>query len=202
MAKRRKTRRPKKERLTKTTFLIVCEGKETEPLYFKNFSTELRSKAALDIKGGDICGTSPEQLVEYAVSRKKQRGLDQVWAVFDHDGRPEEELQKALRKAKAEKINIAFSNPCFELWFLIHYRDHTRCETCDNIISTLTNDHLPPYEKSKDVYKELPDNSQELACSRAEELRKKHEGDGNSKCENPSTSVDMLIKSFPPIDKE
>ncbi len=45
-----------------------------------------------------------------------------VWAVFDRDDHPN--VPDALALAKENKIDIAFSNPCFEIWPLLHLIDY------------------------------------------------------------------------------
>ena len=64
---------------------------------------------------------------------------------------------------------IAFSNPCFEYWYLLHYTDHTGyLEDCDAVIRQLRKKgRLPEYTKSDDLYQTLLPKQQE-AVSRAE----------------------------------
>lgn len=47
---------------------------------------------------------------------------DELWAVIDHDGRPEKVLNNVAREAKKENYCLADSNPCFELWLLLHHK--------------------------------------------------------------------------------
>jgi len=44
-----------------------------------------------------------------------------VICVFDCDANKEVNLAKAFKNARENKIEICFSNPRFELWFLLHY---------------------------------------------------------------------------------
>ena len=44
-----------------------------------------------------------------------------TWVVFDRDAHPS--FVQAINEAETQGISIAYSNPCFELWVLLHYRD-------------------------------------------------------------------------------
>jgi hypothetical protein len=47
---------------------------------------------------------------------------DEVWCVFDVDEHPK--LAEARDQANANGIQLAVSNPCFELWLLLHFQEH------------------------------------------------------------------------------
>jgi hypothetical protein len=56
--------------------------------------------------------------------RRSKNSFDscfRVWAVFDRDQHPN--VAKALALAKHFGIDVAFSNPCFELWPVLHLED-------------------------------------------------------------------------------
>src|SRR6185295_17099142 len=113
--------------------LVLCEGKETEPRYLEALYAKLRpSRVQIVIEG---YGEDPKALVERAVARKREverearrRGdseisPDEIWCVFDVDehGR----LADARQQARDNGIELAVSNPCFELWALLHFQDQT-----------------------------------------------------------------------------
>ena len=58
--------------------------------------------------------------------RRKQadRDFDEVWCIFDTD--EHKNLPHALNDAIQSRINVAVSNPCFELWLVLHVREQTR----------------------------------------------------------------------------
>jgi hypothetical protein len=47
--------------------------------------------------------------------------FDSVWAVFDVDDHPN--IPAAIQMARDNSIGLAVSNPAFELWLLLHFRD-------------------------------------------------------------------------------
>ncbi len=78
-------------------------------------------------------GGTPKTLVERAVEIKttaekaarsgKDENLkyDSVWCVFDVDEHPY--LAEAQQQARDNGISVAVSNPCFELWALLHFQE-------------------------------------------------------------------------------
>jgi hypothetical protein len=110
--------------------LILCEGKVTEPSYFRDFQHQEKNRlvdVVIDDEGG-----VPKTLVERAVARRKEAErearlqkdkylrYDEVWCVFDIDSHPN--LPDARQQARANGIELAISNPCFELWLLLHFQ--------------------------------------------------------------------------------
>ena len=195
--------RGKPKKLRRPRVLIVCEGKETEPNYFIGFRREKRlNKELFTIIGP---GPHPKNIVKKAVDLVKAAELenepfDMAWCVFDRD--THEKIHEAFQKADPDlQIKIAFSNPCFEIWFLLHFQDHSRPEHRDEIIRLLKI-HLPDYDKSLEgLYERLLDR-QVNALKRAKDLKKMHLNNQAFdhtrlataiEC-NPFTSVDCLIE--------
>ncbi len=115
----------------KPKIVIVCEGKVTEPRYFNDF-TDHHGNSLVTVTTIGGCGV-PLCVVERAVrekhalthtARRSKDSYDQqfdVWAVFDRDAHPKPQVPQAFALAKRHGIRIAFSNPCFELWGLMHF---------------------------------------------------------------------------------
>lgn len=109
--------------------LIVCEGKKTEPNYFRAFKRYNNGVYLLDLEIGGG-GINTKQVVEEAVklkneAEKRKMPYDAVWAVFDRDSFPANNFNSAIEKAEAHGVMSAWSNEAFELWYLLHfeYRD-------------------------------------------------------------------------------
>jgi len=108
------------ENLNKT-ILIVCEGENTEPLYFGSFQV-----ITLTVKSIGL-GESKLKLVESTKCIQEKENYDEVWCVFDLDIKRDEEncipdFNNAIRKAKELGYKVAYSNDAFELWFYLHYQ--------------------------------------------------------------------------------
>lgn len=179
----------------KPIILIVCEGKKTEPNYFDSVR-RLWRLSAMKIVGGDECGTAPKSIVNYAKNEyKKQRkdGLrkENIWCVFDRD--EHETFEEALRLADDIGFGVAFSNPCFELWYLLHYKDQNRHIEREAVVRALKK-HVRDYLKNKENMFELIEGNRTMATERSKNLREKHIRDGSKKTNNPSTSVDQLVE--------
>jgi len=138
MRKRRKERigRSAPKRQTKIQFTLFCEGRKTEPLYF--IALKNRDNGSLiSIQFGDK-GRAPITLAEKAVKFVKSPGSvrgrggrrnlfeerDQVWVVFDRD--EHERFDEAVSLCEANGIGVARSNPCFEIWLILHMVDYDR----------------------------------------------------------------------------
>ena len=104
MSKMRKEYDPNKavRRKRKPIIYIICEGKETETLYFKHF----RSRNCLvDIIPISSKHKAAEHLVKHAKSLISQANYypkdgDQLWCVFDCDDNKDSELQAAISYAE------------------------------------------------------------------------------------------------------
>ena len=124
-------RTTRSSREPKSNIVIVCEGKVTEPQYFKDFRL-MRGNSLVSVKTIGGCGV-PVSVVQQAiiekqelisVARKSRDYFDknfEVWAAFDRDSHPETQVPQAFRLAEENGINIAYSNPCFEVWGLMHF---------------------------------------------------------------------------------
>lgn len=113
--KRRQSVRPVKQ-----SFLIVCEGENTEPDYFKAFRM---TSATIRVVGQAM---NTITLVKKAISlrdvyNQKNLSFDQCWVVFDKDDFPAKNFNNAILLAKQNGFNVAYSNQAFEYWFLLHY---------------------------------------------------------------------------------
>lgn len=111
--------------------VAVCEGKVTEIEYFvgfRNYARNPRVRFETERAVGD-----PKKVVERARELKTNSEaraskwadenirLDQVWAVFDRDDHTR--FDEALQMARDNEINLAVSNPNFELWLLLHFQE-------------------------------------------------------------------------------
>mgnify|MGYP000216856752 FL=1 len=49
---------------------------------------------------------------------------DEIWIVVDRDTHPH--FDKAMKLCEVEGVRVARSNPCFELWLILHYEHYDR----------------------------------------------------------------------------
>jgi hypothetical protein len=145
------------------TFLILCEGEETEPNYFEGFQKIANANKTAYILI-DPVGAVGITIVKKAEQLKKQGKYadDEVLCVFDRDLKKENNNQHnfnaAIRLAIENQLNLSISNDAFELWFLLHY-EYYQSETHRSDYKTMLSIRLgEKYEKnSETMYEKLKD---------------------------------------------
>jgi hypothetical protein len=105
-------------KIEKPLILIVCEGKNTEPSYFRQFKL---TSATIKPVGE---GYNTISLVKRAMQLALERKYDQVWCVFDKDDFPENDFNDAITIASANGFGVAYSNQSFEYWLILHFDNH------------------------------------------------------------------------------
>lgn len=193
-----KLRRPYRLRQRRRRFLIYCEGEVTEPAYLLDIRNYLRSPL-IDIVIGPKYGRDPKGLVELAIAHRararRQARLegdenllyDEVWCVCDVD--EHRRLPDARQQARAHSIELAISNPCIELWFLLHFSNRSAYIERKAAQSALKA-RVPGYEKEIDF--SVLKGKCGKAKSRAEQLdaRAARIGDQYG---NPTTGMWRLV---------
>ena len=178
-------------RQQKETFLILCEGEKTEPNYIRGFRL---ASATINVLG---LGYNTVSLVTEAIRIRdveKSRGInyDQVWCVFDKDDFSAEIFNNAVELAKANNIELAYSNEAFELWYLLHFIYFDSQIGRADYIKALSKHLSNKYQKnSTDMYEELLDK-QDFALANADKLFKSYD-QSNPANENPCTTVYELV---------
>lgn len=193
----RSLRRVSSTRVVKQSFLIVCEGENTEPDYFNAFRLTSANVRAVGQ------GISTIGLVQKAVrikdeERRKGYTYDQYWVVFDKDDFPNNDFNNAIALAENNGIKAAYSNQAFELWFLLHFR-LIQGPMHRNLYASKLNEHLSfPYSKGRGIgavmYKELLPK-QSVAIRNAQIISQQMEKVSPSQAES-STRVHLLVEEL------
>lgn len=111
---------------------IYCEGAVTEPTYFKAIRAMLGRNINAKIEVEFAVGGSPLHMLRHALKhsgRTSNNGRfkegDSLWLVFDIESpQRHPHIDEAIRLARRHGVNLAASNPCFELWLNLHHSDH------------------------------------------------------------------------------
>jgi hypothetical protein len=205
MKKRAQLSRRGKFREPRKLVLIVCEGESTEPKYLDEFrKVKKLSATEIEIVKSRDCGTDPQGIVKYAKAKRKKKrdeGLeyDSVWCVFDRDSH--DRYKNAIIEARDNRINLAISNPCFELWLLLHYKLQTATIHRKKAEKELKR-YIPHYEKGIDGIYHIILAYQRIAIERSEQLRHLHRCNNCDEKENPSTTMDHLVIYLNTIGEE
>lgn len=136
--------RPEPKLLEKPTILIVCEGGNTEPSYFKQFRL---SSATIKAVGE---GYNTISLVNRAIQIASQGSYEQVWCVFDKDDFPDVDFNNAVSIAEANNFGVAYSNQAFEYWIILHFDDHQGGGMHRDDYDGKINNLLKPYKLTYD----------------------------------------------------
>ena len=119
-------------------YLVVTEDEKSSVFYLEALSARLspgviQTAPCLDVRG---TGFNTKSLVNAVPGIKDRATLelrrktgsavisfDEIWVLFDKDSFPAPTFDNAIRSATAHKYNVAWSNECFELWYLLHFKD-------------------------------------------------------------------------------
>lgn len=201
-------RRPLRE--PKRRFILYCEGRNTEPAYFQAIQRTC-SSALISVEPHGGVGV-PMTIAKAAVADAKSQGLaprsrrrkhsferqDQVWAVFDRDEHPE--FQRAVLLCERSGVHLARSNPCFELWLILHDQDYNRPNRRQSVqahLKALRPEYDPKRAKTPDC-DELVRRVQDAERRAAAQLRDRElDGDPHG---NPSTTVGTLTLAIRDAD--
>ncbi|MCX4248033.1 RloB family protein [Paraliomyxa miuraensis] len=198
--RQRRAARGEPRRRPHKRFLVLCEGKNTEPQYIKGFKRWCRNPL-VDVEIAPDHGV-PRTLVERArdlAKEAKERArreqddnlsYDEVWCVFDRDEHPH--VDDACQMARDNDIEIALSNPCFELWLLLHFRESPGLQNRWDVVRMLKK-FVPGYDKHVDF--DVYASGYEAAVVRARRLDEAARTDGEED-RNPTTGVHRMTESI------
>ncbi len=160
------------------TLWIFCEGK-TEEAYINFLKQEYRIPSLQInpyLSGSNV---TSKKIVNYKKGKPTDK-KDKTYLMYDSD------VESTLeRLQKIENCTLILSNPCIELWFLLHCKNQTANITCKNLKKDLNNrfDYKKGVLNSK-LKTKLSRKKME-AIKRAENLKQG---------ENPSSEIYKLIK--------
>lgn len=123
--------------------------------------------------------------------------IDEFWCVFDVEWpRNHPGLKDAVEQARANGIRLAVSNPCFELWLILHFQNHAAW--LDNNEARRLRRQLDGSSgKGLDAAKYMPLMAD--ATRRAAELDRRHVRNSASfPQDNPSSGMHRLLASTEP----
>ncbi|MFA5449121.1 MAG: RloB family protein [Clostridia bacterium] len=197
-------RRKRAIRQTNPIWLIVCEGRnKTEINYLSHFNKR-EGKVRLIVKPSE--DTDPRRMVERAKNIAKAQSIgqnlnDRIICLIDLDIDDNRAKLIQLLKIKYSKINIFVSNPCFEIWFLLHFTRHPNRENKSRNVKKQLEGYVPNYTESMDILQKCTQiqTNYSIAIKNAQDLRKEYshkEITLHTKYANPYTDIDLLISAL------
>lgn len=176
MARRKSVQRRK----INPIFFIFCEG-ETEKEYINYLRS--RYKIPIEIKSKISGNKISQKHIRNFLKGKPTSPKDKIFLMYDLD------VPEILDKLKSiKKANLLVSNPCIELWFLIHHQNQNANINSGNCIRKLEN-FWKVYKKgelTESLKKKLTKNEPK-AINRAKKMKL---------YDNPSTNVFEIIEEL------
>ena len=111
--------------------------------------------------------------------------------MFDFDEHPN--LSQAITEAAQSGIEVAVSNPCFELWLVLHLQDQTAYTTRSAVQRHSARLNLTSGKQLPDGALDILVDAFEIAKQRAKALDQRHQDNGSPPRSNPSTDVWRLV---------
>lgn len=201
------THRPENVRQQHYRILIVCEGEQTEPNYFRSLAKDKKYTAVLSVEIRGI-GRGTTSLVKEAMKLKQNLEhtnfleFDSSWVVFDEDDH--KDFNQAIDESERNGFKAAWSNEAFELWYVLHFEylntGITRkayIDKLNDILRKKLKNAKYKYEKNDPAFYRLLQQygNEELAKKFAKKLRNLYTGT-NYSAHKPCTTVDQLVEEL------
>ena len=164
----------------KPNFFVFCEG-ETEIAYVKFLRSLYRAPIQVIPKKGK--SNISEDFIVKSKNEYVQTEQDKIFLMYDLDV---DGMLEQLQKIPNAELLV--SNPCVELWFLLHYQEQKTEISSEKCIKKLQK-VSKEYKKGtlSEEEKEAFAKNKELAIERAKKLAEFH---------NPSTMVYKLLEKL------
>lgn len=193
-----RSRGQKRNKLQNRIIRVHTEG-ETERDYLKIWNLQNKK---IRLKFGSR--GSPLKLVKDAIKDiskppSGENDYDEIWCVFDKNTHPD--FEKAVLKANTHDIPTAISNPCFELWLLLHYQDQKGFIASKEIQKLAEQLPIMDGKRIRAGSSSTVINNYDEAKKRAKHLAEQHKQNGKPESSNPSSNVWELVERLKPESK-
>lgn len=129
-----RTRKYKKPRIPHKVFLVICEG-ETEEEYINLLKRLYRVPVSIKTR---VSGNTINERLVNQYARELGLGKEDDYSVFYVYDSDIECIVDKIRKLTGTMI---LSNPCFELWYLLHVQDANKAFDSTSLHKILTKCH-------------------------------------------------------------
>ena len=193
-------------RQPRVRILLVCEDTKSSVYYFKRIQELLPSGVVSLCPRGT--GRNTQSLINDVenVRQREERVIgarfDQVWVLFDKDSFSDAQFDNAIRSGETKGYRVAWSNECFELWYLLHFQEQSSSVGREKIYGGLEA-HLGVNhyrklkgEAGKVIHRRMAEDAEgrKHAIKRAKRLDEEAQGAFHAR--NPSTRVYLLLEEL------
>lgn len=136
--RKRKNFERREEYKSSRLVIIAAEGRYTENIYFNSMKNTLCATSVhVEILERHDDNSGPENVYNQIQDFKKEYNIaddDQLWIVIDKDRWTDKTLSLVAQYCTSDdKLYFCVSNPCFELWLLLHLEDVSEYSEDDKI---------------------------------------------------------------------
>lgn len=183
-------------------YFIVTDTKKTEKNYLLGLRDAipqaLRRQLTIHVENAPT-----EKLVEKALEAANLHSqYGEIWIVFDRDRVTD--FDRIIREAEANGINVAWSNPCIEVWFSAYWGKMLAVpeskDCCSRFSAAYAKKLGQEYDKAEEsIYAKLCGSGNEAeAIRRAEQRLQEHLKNGqNTPSEMiPCTTLHRLVQEI------
>ena len=196
---RRANKKCRQHKKRRKVLVIATEGaNKTEKIYFNEFNRMQDEFRVVNAPGNY---TDPIKIVQSAMYAAKKEELDyddgdMAIAVFDVDFNKQEQIISARKLADKHDVKVVLSNPCFEVWLLLHFRESTKSYSNNESVLEDLRKFWKGYEKNISSYKFI-EKQTTSAIANAKKV-KKHFSSNNCTDDvlmcNSSTDVYQIVE--------
>ncbi len=141
-------------------YLIVLDSEKTEKIYIEGLKDSLPEDFRKNIKIDIIQTRTKDMIKECEKKRNDNPNVSDVWIVFDRDEVPK--FDSIIMEAINSGINVAWSNPCFEIWLHSYFGklpSSNNSNQCIRKFKEIYKKHtgLLYAKNNSDLYKKLSD---------------------------------------------
>lgn len=174
------------------TFTIICEG-QTEVAYFRDLVRQGVIAPDIHVSPRKAKHSDPRKFGQALTDLPPRDERDEAWFVFDVEAPPRPNIEHTISAAETDGFGVAWSNPCFEVWLIYHFKAWSGPFSTSRDVETALQQFLPHFRKglapSGAIHTHL---DQALRNSKAVDAG--HRRDGRTPpMANPASGMAMLI---------
>lgn len=141
--------RPREIRRSLPVLVVVCDDAKTAVSYFNELKQKVKKKLTLRVVRNPSDRATPQDVINWAQVQKQKlveesshddTDRSEVWALIDLE---QESARRAAGFAAKEAgetagISVALSDPCYEVWTLLHLADTGESfDNCNSVLSRI-----------------------------------------------------------------